>query len=214
MPMPAKDLTGLRFGSLQVIRRAGSTPGRTRCATWLCVCDCGREVVRVSQSLRTKSRPNGLNCGCLHGRWNVAHGMSNSRPYRIWAQMRRRCSLKSDRDWPKYGGRGITVCSKWDASFDAFWQDMRGGYLPNLTLGRLNNDGPYSPENCRWETPRQQGRNRRNTSYVETPRGRMTLMDAAEMYGIPAGTLRHRLTIYLWNVDRALTTPVKKRSTT
>lgn len=212
MPMHAVDLTGQRFGSLQIICREGSTTGRTKCATWRCLCDCGREVVRVSQSLRKTNRPNGLNCGCRHGAWNTTHGMSGTRPHGIWVRMRQRCLEPSDKDWKNYGGRGVTVCAAWAESFDAFWADMRAGYDPRLTLGRKDNNGPYSPENCRWETSLEQGRNKRNTAYLDTPKGRMTLMAAAEAFGIPAGTLRARITTHRWPLDRALTTPVKKAS--
>jgi hypothetical protein len=140
--------------------------------------------------------------------------MAKTRPYRIWTQIRRRCTDPFDKDWVNYGGRGVQVCTSWAESFEAFWDDMRTGYDPRLSVGRKDNDGPYCKENCRWETATEQSRNKRNTTYVDTPKGRMTLMDAAEAYQIAAGTLRHRLEIYKWSVDRALTTPARKRSST
>ena len=127
--------------------------------------------------------------------------------------MRRRCTDPEDKDWAAYGGRGVTVCDRWATSFSAFWSDVREGYDPRLTLGRKNNDGPYSKENCRWETPVQQGRNKRSTVFLDTPKGRMSVAEAAETFKILPVTLYARLNRYGWSVDRALTTPVKTSTT-
>ena len=140
--------------------------------------------------------------------------MSETRPYRIWQGMRERCTNPADKDYPNYGGRGIGVCAPWLESFQNFWNDMRHGYEDNLTLGRVRNSGPYSPENCRWETGRQQSNNKRNNVIVETPMGQMTLTQAARAYGLAVGTLHARIYRYKWDVQTALSTASRLTSKT
>lgn len=210
--MPAKDLTGQKFGYLTVIRREGTTTVGTQRATWLCQCDCGNEVVRVSQSLRLTTRPNGNHCGCRWGVWNKTHGLSTSRPYNTWAGMKLRCTDPKNKDWPNYGARGITVCPQWLESFEAFWADMQHGYEAHLTLGREDNDGPYNAQNCRWETSLQQGNNKRTSRIIETPAGAMTVANAAMFYGLKRITLYRRLDAG-WSVERAIVPPSLTLST-
>lgn len=212
MAMPAKDLTGQKFGYLTAVARAGSSDGVNRKALWLCRCECGTEVIRESQYLRTKHRTQPRSCGCHHG--NQTHSMSRTRPYRIWSNMRGRCLDEADKDWANYGGRGITVCDAWRDSFQRFWDDMQEGYDCALTLGRVENDGPYSPGNCRWETPIQQSNNRRSNTVVATPLGTMTMSEAARAYGIKPVTLYARVGRYGWPLEKALLTPVSMTSST
>lgn len=209
MAMPAKDLTGQRFGYLTVVRRAGTNA--SKCATWVCRCDCGKEVVRESQYLRTAHRPAPRSCGCRHG--NARHMMSRSRPHQIWANMKRRCANRNGKDWRNYGGRGVVVCERWLESFENFWADMQHGYEAGLTLGRIDNHGPYSPQNCRWETPAQQSNNRRTNVLLDTPRGRMTTAQAAREFGLKPVTLYARLNRYGWPLEKALLTPSTTSST-
>lgn len=157
MAMPAKDLTGQKFGFLTVLQRSGTSAGKNKKARWLCQCDCGQQVERESQYLRTKHRSGPRHCGCQHG--NKKHGMSQKRPYLIWHRMLSRCTDPSDKDWKNYGGRGIRVCASWATSFQAFWRDMAPTYSSSMTLGRKNNNRGYSPSNCRWETAKQQANN-------------------------------------------------------
>lgn len=192
MPMPAMDLTGQKFGYLTVLSREGSSSGKTKKATWRCTCICGGQVVRESQSLRSQHRPNARHCGCRHGEWVTKHGKSRSSTYKSWIAMRRRCMQPKDKDWANYGGRGITICISWIDSFDAFLADM-GTRPRGTTLGRIENEKGYAPENCRWETPLEQGVNRRNTRFVATPRGPVPLTKLARSIGMKPVTLRARL---------------------
>lgn len=208
----AKDLTGQRFGYLTVIKRAGVSSGVNRTARWLCKCDCGNEVERVSQYLRAKHRTTPRSCGCHHG--NETHKMSDSRPYRIWSHMRRRCANPGDKDFGNYGARGIVVCAEWEASFDQFWADMGPTYSPLLTLDRIDVNGPYSPTNCRWATVKQQANNTRVNRVIQTPTGEMTVAQAAEAYGVKKVTLRARLNRYGWSVESALIPPKRRECTT
>lgn len=130
--------------------------------------------------------------------------MTNTVLYFKWAGMRERCYTPSCKDYKNWGARGITVCLRWRDSFLNFQADMAPTYKPGLTLGREDNNGPYSPENCRWETAKQQANNTRCNVFIETPKGRMTVKQAAEAYGIKPVTLHARLRRYGWTVDRAL----------
>lgn len=212
MVMPALDLSGQVFGYLTVLERHGTSTGLAKKATWLCRCTCGQTVVRESQSLRSRHRPNAKHCGCMAGKWNVTHGMSQSRHFGAWSHMRRRCNNPQDKDFLNYGARGITVCARWNVSFKAFWEDMGPSYQDGLTLDRIDNNGPYSPENCRWATAKQQGRNTRFNVWLDTPKGRMTLTEASEKFGIKKATL-HARRFRGWPPD-SLLAPLRPKSTT
>ena len=202
MANPALDLIGLRFGFLTVIQRAGSSQGRTTKALWRCQCDCGNTVVRESQYLRSKHRPLPRHCGCQHG--NKTHGMSGTRLFNLWTKMLSRCSYAHDKDYKNYGGRGITVCKRWQGSFELFWTGMGPSYRHGLSLERRNNNRGYSPTNCYWATTKQQSNNTRRNVFIQTPIGRMTIKQAAEAYNIKPVTLYARLRRYKWPVQRAL----------
>lgn len=119
------------------------------------------------------------------------HGMAHSPEYRIWAEMRSRCTNPSRPHYDRYGGRGIAVCPEW-SSFEQFYADMGPRPSPTHTVDRIDNDGPYSAENCRWATKSQQQRNR-SDSIILTHQGRtMTISDWAEELGMKRNTLGYR----------------------
>ena len=97
--------------------------------------------------------------------------------------MKDRCRLPTHQAWANYGGRGVSVCSAWQASFEAFWADMGPTYAKGLTLDRLDNSGDYTPENCAWRTYTDQSNNRRTNRKLQTPWGEMTLSQAARRAG-------------------------------
>lgn len=164
---PYKDLAGKRFGRLiavKFVQDAASAKVPTR---WNCICDCGAEVIVRGSNLlsgRTKS------CGCLalekQRSYYKTHGQSGSRLYHIWSNMRSRCYNHKTKAYRNYGGRGISVCKEWD-SFELFYDwAMQSGYEDTLTLDRINVDGDYEPNNCRWTTFAEQQRNKQNTVRV------------------------------------------------
>ena len=160
---PIKDMTGLRFGRLVAKSYVDTTHHQAR---WLCICDCGNKAVVSGNALRmgnTQSR------GCFHKEQckakpsRLSHGHNRAgqrtRMYRIWTNMRSRCTNPNAKQYKDYGGRGIKVCKRWQA-FENFLADM-GEAPQGKQLDRTNNNGDYKPSNCRWVTPKENSATRR-----------------------------------------------------
>lgn len=174
-----KRIEGNRYGRLIVTEYRGLDVSRKR-SLYLCVCDCGNEVVTRSESLRkglTKS------CGCFNlevqkafQKENTIHGLSKSRILSIWTHMRARCLNPNETGYSNYGGRGISICERW-MDFNNFVSDMQGNYFKHekthgtrdTLLDRIDNDGNYEPNNCRWATQKIQSNNtRKQKEFVAT----------------------------------------------
>ncbi len=184
-----KDLTGRRFGRLSVLQLSDFRKGKH--LYWHCKCSCGNTKDIASTSLLGNFTRS---CGCLvfENRCNLQHGLTKSTEWRIWQDMKRRCYSPYREDYRLYGGRGIKVCDRWRSSFPAFLEDM--GKRPiGLTLGRIDNDGDYEPNNCRWETALEQANNTRANRYITFRGITKTMAQWCRDLSIPYSRVQSRL---------------------
>jgi hypothetical protein len=190
-----KDLTGKRFGRLVVLGldHVEDKNNRKR-KFWTCKCDCGSEKV-----IRTDALTGGgtTSCGCFAreraAELLTSHGEADTRLYRIWHDMKERCSNSKMKTCSRYKARGIKVCDEWKNSYErfSFWA-KNNGYEDHLSIDRIDNNGNYCPENCRWVTNKQNSRNRECNIIVEYKGNSITLSEASELTNIKYETLRVR----------------------
>lgn len=197
-------IPGERFSKLVVLKEV-FREGKGR---WvLCKCDCGNEKIVSLSNLR---QGNVKSCRCLlHNATTKTHGGKGTRLYRIWAGIKSRCNNPHVQEYPRYGGRGITLCKEW-LDFDVFreWSN-NNGYSDDLTIERIDVNGNYSPENCKWITLADQSRNRRNTIYVTYNNQEKTLKQWSKDTGIKYSVLFSRLKYLGWATEKAFTEPVQ-----
>lgn len=193
------DITGQKFHRLRVVERVLEG---TREARWLCVCDCGTQKILTGSVLR---RGDTRSCGCLNQeklRARATHGMSKAAVYRNWATMRQRCSNPLVHNYADYGGRGITVCARWE-KFELFLEDM--GMPPNgCSIERRDNERGYNKQNCYWATRTEQNHNKRNNRLLTVGALTLPLSAWAKELGVAHATLRERLDRG-WSVEDACT---------
>jgi hypothetical protein len=205
------DLTGKRFGRLVVQSQAEN---KGKFLMWTCLCDCGVSVEVFGSNLKnghTKS------CGCLNkeivSSLFTTHGHTKnnkcSPEWTSWYNMRVRCYYDKHKEYSNYGGRGIKVCERWlgDDGFENFYEDM--GPCPlGMTLERIDNEGDYCRENCKWATRTEQGNNKRNNVILTYGNETGTLSEWARSIGMNSETLRARIDVYGWDIADALGTKV------
>lgn len=210
------DLTGQRFGRLTVIERVeNDLCGQVK---WHCKCDCGEETDVQSNSLR-----NGRvrSCGCLlrekaaeQCRISFAtHHLRHSRLYPIWVGMKGRCYNLHNKSYPRYGGRGITVCNEWLHNFQAFYDwAMVNGYRDDLSIDRIDVNGNYEPSNCRWATMKEQQNNRSTNRIITIGNKTKTLKEWCEQYGLDYKMVHKKITVLGWTPEEALELVPRKKS--
>lgn len=204
------DLTGKTFGRLYVLAPSDRRDSKKK-LHWLCRCSCGKELDVLGASLRSG---NTRSCGCIHREQlqqrNFKHGRAHTRLHRVWAAMRERCYNTNTRYKP-WHGRGIKVCAAWD-DYAVFEQwALSNGYAIGLTIDRIDVNGDYTPDNCRWVTVQQQSWNKTVTRYFEYRGERKCLAEWAKIYGINKPTLYNRVYNLHWDIAKAIEEPVKKR---
>lgn len=212
------DYTGYRFGRWTVLQKGEpriSSNGKSK-ETWVCVCICGNSKSVPQISLLDGSSQS---CGCLRrerlskgaSEKNRTHGMTDTRLYRIYKHMICRCTNKNDLRYDRYGGRGISVCAEW-SKFEPFCEwAISHGYNDSLSIDRIDIDGNYCPENCRWATVTEQANNKSNNQLYTYDSRTMTIGQWASEYDIPYKRLWKRLHNG-WDIERALFEPPQPRS--
>jgi hypothetical protein len=194
--------------------------GKNRTAYQVCECSCGAIVTTGVSSLK---RGRSKSCGCLQkeiakkqaielGKASVKHNLSRSSEYVVYYDILKRCQNPACKNYRDYGGRGIKVCDRWlgASGFVNFFKDMEPRPSPKHSLDRIDNDGDYCPENCRWATNTQQSNNRRSNTLLVAFGETGTISQFARKYGIRPDTLRRRLFALKWPIEKALTTPTKR----
>lgn len=201
--IPDSELIGKRFGMLVTLAEGPLIPVRGKSAArgWLCLCDCGITKNIIIHDLRSGKRKS---CGCLKHKsrkgqapTRISHGACRgykvTPEYGTWAQMKERCLDPASKSYHHYGGRGITVCERW-LEFENFLADMGEKPTPRHSLDRYpNNDGPYSPENCRWATQAEQQRNKRTNRFLTLNNETLCIRDWALRLDISDALISSRL---------------------
>lgn len=209
--MKRLDLTGQQFDRLVVLEMA---PRTQREIGWICRCACGNTHIALTAKLRNG---HARSCGCRKREATIArnkaaatHGMSRSNEFSIWHGIKKRCLCPTDRAYPNYGGRGITICKEWAESFEAFFAYV--GPRPSLehSIEREDNNKGYEPGNVRWATPKEQGANRRNSLRVVVDGKEKTTKQLAAEAGVSLSAMTRR--IRLGMTGAALLAPARRWS--
>lgn len=190
--LDSRDFAGQKFGRLTVVGEGARAP-----SYWIFRCDCGASAEYRRDAV---FRGNTTSCGCAHRdimKARIKHGHSRvgkiSPEFQAYRGMMGRCYNPGNSRYPLYGGRGIVVCDRWKGNFPVFYEDIGPKPSPKHSLDRINNDGNYSPDNCRWATPSEQARNRSTNRLVVLDQRRITVAEASERLGIPYNRLHKQL---------------------
>lgn len=206
---------GKRIGKFVVTEDAIKKNGRYY---FKCICDCGNTFYTSTAHL---SDGKVLSCGCRRIENNISrstHHMTETRIYREWCGIKRRCYNKNDSEYHNYGGRGIIMCEEWKNNFVPFYQwAIENGYDDSLSIDRIDVNGNYEPSNCRWATQKIQANNTRVNVYVEYNGERLTLHQLCDKYsknGVTYDLFHLRYRVRGWDIERALTEPPENMSVT
>ncbi len=212
-PIARLDLTDMQFGRWTVL---GPAPSRDRYGAkwWRCRCECGQ--IRAVGGYRLRNGGS-RSCGCLarellrlrateHGYARVGRVTPE---FKVWSRMIDRCENRNHIAYARYGGRGITICTRWRNSFEAFLADMGPRPGPGYSIDRIDNDRGYELRNCRWATPKEQARNTQHNRMLTHDGMELCISQWAEETGLPLSTIQSRLNRG-WSIERALTEPVRR----
>lgn len=205
------DLTGQRFGKLVALTRHYDS--QKQITLWECQCDCGNTIsVRASSLVHERVK----SCGCLRAESNrsqkTTHGLSKTTLYATWNSMKGRCYNPNNHNFKRYGERGITVCDEWKKSFRAFneWA-YANGYQPGLSIDRIDNNGNYTPDNCRWVNVQTQNNNREVSLNFTYNGETKNLAEWCEEFEIPYLRTWQRITKYGYSFEEAIKLPKNKQ---
>lgn len=192
-------MIGYKFAKLTVIKKQDEKH-------WICECECGNKIIATNTEIKRKYIKN---CGCDKTKRIVKH-THNNRIYNIYYGMKRRCLNKENKDYKNYGAKGITICKEWQEDFLNFYNwAINNGYADNLSIDRIDNNGNYEPNNCRWVTMQEQHRNySQNRNYTINNQTRC-LTEWCEIYHMKYTTVIDRLKKGATILD-ALTKPIDK----
>lgn len=196
------NLIGQKFGRLTVVEQVEY---KNKKVYWLCKCKCGNFCKVPTGNLRSG---NTTSCGCVHKNMMKeqfkTHGYTNSRLYVTWCGIKDRCYNAHCKIYKHYGGRGIKMCDEWLHNFQAFYNwSINNGYNDTLTIDRIDVNGNYEPNNCRWVTAKEQARNRRSCRYYTINEQRHCLKDWCEILDLNYKKVYSRLR-YGWSICEAL----------
>lgn len=200
------DLTGNRYSKLTVIERAENAKGGI--PVWKCLCDCGNVTLVRGQNLKSGAVKS---CGCLKHKpaHNRTHNLSKNPLYQRWNQIKMRCYNLSCDSYMNYGGRGIKMCEEWKTSVEAFvkWAN-ENGYKKDLTIERINNNGDYCPENCKWIPKKEQPNNRRCCYSINYNNKTQNLAQWCKELGLNYKFIHNRIHKCGWSFEKAISVPV------
>jgi hypothetical protein len=198
----ALDLNGQVFGRWHVKEFAYKKP--TGEIYWHCICDCGVERAVKAASLRSGKS---VSCGCYRIEKVSSHGYTATPTFYTWQSMKQRCNYEGAKSYKHYGGRGIEICERWLESFENFLADM-GEKPAGTSLDRKDNNGPYSPDNCKWSTAEEQQLNKTNTRWITYEGETLALSDWARRYNTTPQLIFNRIHAG-WSIHDALTKPIR-----
>lgn len=199
MDTATDPLIGKRFGRLVVVGLSSIDNHRHK--KYECKCDCGNTSFVFGTSLKSGDTKS---CGCILR----IHNLSKSPIYKVWKTMIQRCENRNNHKYPNYGGRGISVCDRWH-SFENFYEDM-GDPPEGMSIDRIDNDGNYTPSNCRWATSKEQANHTRRNRMIEYQGENKPLQQWADEFGVKRELIARRLNRG-WAIREALTKPSRVR---
>lgn len=207
-----KDLIGMTLGRLTIIEDLGVKDRRHKVLV-KCACESKPPYATRLDQLFANNRPT-RSCGCIKSERmyesRLSHGMTNSKEFRCWWHMKQRCTNPNNSNYHSYGGRGIVICPEWIESFQNFYADMGSAPSPKHSVDRIDTNGNYTKNNCRWATNKEQTNNMRKCRYIEYNGERKTISQWADDLGVDRSVIAKRLDRSGWNLEDAIkTSPIR-----